>query len=183
MKAFFDFIPFLLFLLVAKLYGIYEATAVLVVICSAQLLYDWLRYHKVEKKRLLTSAAIILLGGLTLLTQDVIFIKWKPTIVYWLIGLVLLGSQWIGNGKSLTERALAKNIALSPTAWLRLNLSWSVFFLLLGVANLYVAYYFSNDAWINFKLFGTTGITLVFAFTQMLFLYKHITVDDDKKPT
>jgi intracellular septation protein len=126
---------------------------------------------------LVTLGMILVLGGTTLLLHNPIFIKWKPTLVNWLFAIVFLGSHWVGE-KPIIERMLSTQIELPSSVWVRLNFSWVSFFILSGGANLYVAYHVSEAAWVNFKLFGMLGLTIVFIFLQTLYLSRYIKVDE-----
>jgi len=121
---------------------------------------------------------ITVFGGATLLLHDETFIKWKPTILYWFFAAALLFSALVLK-KNLMRSLLQEKMALPDFVWHRLNLSWSAFFALLGILNLYVAHNFSTAAWVNFKLFGATGIMLVFILAQSALLSKY--VEEDKK--
>ncbi|MFA7594514.1 MAG: septation protein IspZ, partial [Thiohalobacteraceae bacterium] len=105
--------------------------------------------------------------------RDPVFIKWKPTVAYWLFAAVFLGSQFIG-AKSLAERMMGHAIQTTRAVWRRLNLAWVVFFVVMGVVNLYVAYHYSEETWVNFKLFGLMGLTFVFVLAQGLILARFI---------
>lgn len=105
--------------------------------------------------------------------QNEAFIKWKPTLVYWLFAIVFITSHYIGN-KPLIQRLMEKNIALPTTTWIRLSISWTSFFVLLGIANLFVAYQFDTDTWVNFKLFGILGLTLLFIIGQAVYMSQHL---------
>lgn len=131
--------------------------------------FSWLKTRKVENMHLVTLVLIVVLGGATLYLQDERFIKWKPTVVNWLFGLAFLGSQLIGK-YTFIERMMKENITLPQVIWRRLNLSWTLFFFVLGFANLFVIYNYDTDTWVNFKLFGMLGLTLVFVVLQALVL-------------
>ncbi|MFO1430866.1 MAG: septation protein A [Candidatus Competibacteraceae bacterium] len=173
MKFLFDFLPVLLFFIVYKLYDIYVATAVLIVASLAQVAWLWLRHRRIEKMPLITALLVLLLGGATLLLHDDTFVKWKPTVVNWLFALAFLGSQFIG-GKTLIERMMSGTIDLPAEIWSRLNTLWVAFFILLGTANLYVAFNFDTNIWVDFKLFGMLGLTLVFVVLQSFYLARHL---------
>lgn len=138
MKIFADFFPILLFFIAYKLYDIYVATAVAILASFVQVGFYWYRHRKVETMHLATLAILIVFGGLTILLQDRTFIMWKPSVVNWLFAAVFLGSQWIGN-KPLIERLMAHAIDVPALVWRRLNLVWGLFFLLMGLINLYIA--------------------------------------------
>jgi len=174
MKLLFDFLPILLFFIAYKIYDIYVATAVIIVTSILQVAWVWFRHHRVENMHLVTLVLVIVLGGATLLLHDETFIKWKPTVVNWLFALAFLVSQFIGN-KNLLQRMLESQITLdSPQVWRHLNFIWIGFFLLMGVLNLYVAFNFSTDTWVNFKLFGMMGLTIIFIIAQSIYLAQHI---------
>ena len=137
------------------------------------MLYTWVRTHKIEKMQLVTLGLVVVLGGATVLFQDKTFIQWKPTVVNWLFGLAFLGSQFIGE-KTIVERLMGSNISLPSFAWKNLNIAWVVFFIAMGALNLFVAYTFSEEAWVNFKLFGMLGLTVIFIVIQGIYLSRHI---------
>ena len=164
MQSLIDFVPVIIFFVVYRLYGIYPATAAIIVAMAAQIAYQWIRHRKVSKMLLFSGAAVAVLGGITLALRDPIFIQWKPTIVSWATAIAFLGSQFIGR-KTLTERMLAQALeGERAPPWKLFNLLWVVSFAALGALNLYVAYRFDEATWVNFKVFGTMGwIVLTFA--------------------
>ncbi len=174
MKLLLDFLPVIIFFAVYKTSGdIILATAVLIPATLLQIGYTWFRSHRIEKMQLVTLALVILLGGATVLFKDKTFIQWKPTIVNWLFAVAFLGSQFIGE-KTIVQRLMDSNFSLPQIAWRKLNLAWVVFFAVLGVINLFVAFNFSEETWVNFKLFGMLGLTLVFIIGQGVYLSRHI---------
>lgn len=179
MKFLSDLFPVILFFIAYKMYDFYVATAVIIVATSVQVGYSWFRHRKVEKMHLATLLLVLLFGGLTLYLQDPLFLKWKPTVVNWLFAIVFLGSQFIGQ-KPLVERMMSKSVALPASIWSRLNTAWSLFFVAMGAVNLYVAFNFSEEAWVNFKLFGMMGMTILFIIFQAFYLAKYISEVDQK---
>lgn len=173
MKLLFDFFPVLLFFITYKFFDIYAATAVAIVASFLQVGISWFRTHKVEPMHLVTLLIIAVFGGATLYLQDELFIKWKPTVINWLFGIALLASQVFGE-RTIIERMLSVNITLPQSVWRRMNLSWALFFLVLGGVNLFVLYTFDTDTWVNFKLFGILGLTFVFVLAQSFYLSRHI---------
>ena len=173
MKFLFDLFPVLLFFVAFKLSDIYVATAVAIGASFAQVGWLRLRRRKVEPMLWASLAIIAVFGGATLALQDETFIKWKPTVLYWLFAAVLAGGEFLA-GRSLPRALLGAQLDLPDAAWRRLNLSWIGFFAFMGAANLAVAYNFSTDAWVNFKLFGGIGLMLLFVLAQGLFLAKYI---------
>lgn len=215
MKFLFDFLPILLFFVAYKLYGIFIATGVAIAASIAQVSLYWIRHRRFEKMHLITMALIVILGGLTLVLQDKAFFMWKPTAVNWAFALAFLGSQFIGR-KTLVERMMGHAVSVPRPIWQKLNLSWVVFFILMGLANLYVAnFYFQAEAalvqaagqsvdldscaqryqghlldlcqrahameetWVNFKLFGMMGLTIVFVLGQAVYLARHMKAGPD----
>lgn len=174
MKLLLDFLPIVIFFIVYKTTNdIILATAVLIPATLLQMLYTWIRTHKIEKMQLVTLGLVVILGGATVLFQDKTFIQWKPTVVNWLFGIAFLGSQFIGE-KTIVERLMGSNISLPSFAWKNLNIAWVVFFIAMGALNLFVAYTFSEEAWVNFKLFGMLGLTVIFIVIQGIYLSRHI---------
>jgi intracellular septation protein len=172
MKLLYDFFPIILFFIAYKMYGIYVATAVAMIAGVVQVAGGWFKNRRVEKMHLVSLGLLLVFGGATLLLQDPLFIKWKPTIVNWLFAAVFLGSQFIGE-KPLIERMMSSVLKAPPTIWQRLNLAWVLFFIASGVANIYVAYHFSEETWVNFKLFGLMGMTFVFIIGQGVYLARY----------
>ncbi len=173
MKLLFDFFPILLFFISYKWFGIYTATAVAMTASVFQVFYYRLKHQRYEKMHIISLVLILVLGGATLFFHNPWFIKWKPTGIYWLTALVFLSSSFMGK-KPLIQKMMEENISLPTKIWYRLNYGWVFFFLLMGSANIYVAYLYSTDIWVNFKLFGGAGFTLIFVFIQGLYLTKHL---------
>lgn len=179
MKILFDFFPILLFFIAFKLFDIYVATAVAIVATVLQVGVAWFRKRKVEPMHLITLVLIVVFGGATIYFKDETFIKWKPTVVNWLFGFAFLLSQVFGE-RPFVERMLGSNVKLPPPIWRRLNLMWVAFFLTLGVVNLFVAYSFDTETWVNFKLFGLLGLTLLFAVAQSIYLSRYATEPEEE---
>ncbi|OYY74858.1 MAG: septation protein A [Gammaproteobacteria bacterium 28-57-27] len=178
MKLFFDFLPILLFFVAYKTSGIYVATAVAIAASLILVAYTWWRSRKVEPMQLVSLGLIVVFGGATLWLQNPLFIMWKPSILYILFAGAFLGSQFIGE-KTLVERMMGGMMTAPQAIWRRVNVAWVSFFIVLAVLNLYVAYNFDEATWVNFKLFGLMGITLVFMLAQGLWLAKHATMIDN----
>lgn len=173
MKFLFDYFPIIAFFISYKIWNIYIATGITMAASLLQVAIYWLKHRRFEKFHIITMIFILVLGSATLLFHNDIFIKWKPTIVYWIFSIVLLGSQFIG-AKSLIHRMLDEKIALPLRIWSRVNLSWALFFIFLGALNLFVVYHYSTNAWVNFKLFGTLGLMVIFIFGQALYMSRHM---------
>ena len=178
MKFLVDFFPVLAFFIAFYVpadreLAMYYATAAAIGASFIQIAGIWLVRRRVENMYLITFLLLLILGGATLLLQDKTFIKWKPTAVNWLFAAAFLGSQWIG-GKPLVQRMMEHAVSVPPHVWAPLNLSWVVFFFCMGIANLIVAFNFSEEIWVNFKLFGILGLTLLFAFGQAFYLARYM---------
>jgi len=173
MKFLFDFFPILLFFIAYKFGGIYVATGVAIAASFVQIGWVMARGKKVETMMWISLAIIVVFGGATLLLHNETFIKWKPTVLYWLFAAILLGGSWLFN-KNIIRAMMAKQVSLPEPVWNKLNLSWAGFFIVMGATNLYVAYNFSTDIWVDFKLFGSTAMMLVFVIAQSLILAKHM---------
>jgi intracellular septation protein len=154
------------------------ATAVVIVATLAQIIWVKLRHGKLDNMLIASGIIIIVLGGATLYLHDETFIKWKPTILYWLFASVLSLAELFFN-KNLIRSIMVDQITLPEPIWRALNHAWAVFFVMLGVVNLYVAFKFSTDIWVNFKLFGVTGLMLTFVIVQSLLLSKYV---ENKEP-
>lgn len=172
MKFLTDFFPIVLFFIAYKLWGIYTATAVAMGAGALIVCWEWVFFRKIDKMQLATVGLIGVLGGATLFFHNDLFIKWKPTLINWLFSVVFLVSHYFGK-QPLIKRMMSAQINLPEEIWNRLNMSWAGFFLLSGVMNLYVAYYFSTNAWVNFKLFGLLGLTFLFVILQAVYLSRY----------
>ncbi len=155
------------------------ATAVAIVATFGQVAWLMARGQKVDKMLWLSLAIIVVMGGATLLLHDPIFIKWKPTILYWAFAAVLLGAPLLA-GRNLIRAMMQHQMTLPEPVWTGLNLSWVLFFFLMGGLNLYVAYTFSESTWVNFKLFGGMGLMLVFVLLQGLVLSRFLEKQEGK---
>ncbi|MDR2032191.1 MAG: septation protein A [Azoarcus sp.] len=152
------------------------ATATAIVATVLQIAAVWLKTRKVGSMLWISLALIGVLGGATLFFRDPAFIKWKPTVLYWLFGAALIGSNLFFR-RNLIRNMLEAQIRLPDPVWRRLNWSWALFFVALGLLNLYVAYGFEPTIWVNFKIFGCTGLILAFSFAQVFYLSKHLIED------
>lgn len=189
MKFLFDFFPIILFFVVFKSYddqlaGAIAATKTMIAASAIQISLYWLKHRRFENMHLITLALVSVLGGATIYFNDVNFIKWKPTAVNWLFAIAFLGSEFIGK-KSLLKRMMDKNISLPEPIWSHLNYAWVSFFIFLGCVNLYVAFNFSLDDWVDFKTFGMLGLTFAFVILQAFYMARHVgdpKVDDEQQP-
>lgn len=174
----YEFLPVLLFFIAFKFYGIYVATVVGIVVTALQVAITTLWFRRIDKKQIITLVIFLLFGGMTLYFHDPIFIKWKPTIIFGLFAVILFFSHFIGK-KPLMQRLFepvleSKGATLPVFVWKRLNAAWMIIFALLSLLNIAVAYSFSTDTWVNFKLFGVLGLLLFFGVLQGLYISKHL---------
>jgi intracellular septation protein len=179
MKFLFDFFPVVLFFIAFKIADIYVATVVAIAATFVQVGWLKLRRRRVEPMLWASLAIIAVFGGATLVLQDETFIKWKPTVLYWLFGAVLAGALVFR--RNLIRVMLSEQVQLPDPVWSRLNWSWIGFFAFMGALNLYVAYNYSTDHWVNFKLFGGMGLMLLFVLAQALVLSRFIEEKDDRR--
>jgi len=173
LKLLLDFFPIVLFFAAFKIWDIYVATAVAMVATIAQI--AWMRYStgKVHAMQWMSLGIILVFGGATMLLHDATFIKWKPTILYWAMGGVLAFGQVV-LGKNWLKVAMGAELDLPEPAWRALTWSWIAFFAVMGAVNLWVAYNFSENAWVNFKLFGSFGLMAVFIVAQALYMSRYM---------
>jgi intracellular septation protein len=203
MKFLFDLFPVILFFVAFKIAGANEstahefaahwlgggiapsqapiliATAVAILATFGQIGWLWLRGRKIDTMLWVSLAIIAVFGGATLYLHDETFIKWKPTVLYWLFACVLGASELLFR-RNLIRKMLGEQIQLPDPAWRKLNFSWVFFFACMGVINLYVAFNFATDTWVNFKLFGGMGLMLAFVIGQSLFLAKYVEQKESK---
>jgi intracellular septation protein len=180
-----DYLPLILFFGAFKFYGIMWATGVAMAASALQIIYLYSR-KKVNVIHWLQLGVISVFGGLTLALDDPNFIQWKPSVIYLLFAVILLGGKIFWHRDLL--RFVMKNVELPEHVWGKLTWSWSLFFIALAVLNRFVANNFSMDAWVNFKFWGTLGLLFVFAIVQALFLMRYLkepeaTAVKDKVPT
>ena len=173
MKFLFDIFPVILFFVAFKFYDIYVATAVAIVATVVQIAWMWLRHRKVDKMLWVSFGVIAVFGGATLVLQDETFIKWKPTVLYWLFAGALAIAE-LGFRKNLIRAMMEGQVTLPGPVWGRLLASWIGFFAVMGAINLAIAFNFSTETWVNFKLFGGIGLMLVFIVLQALMLARYV---------
>ena len=184
MQLLVDYIPLVVFILAYFYQDIFFATGMLMVAMPVVLVLQWLMTKKINKIYAASTVLVLVLGGATLAFRNPTFLYWKPTVLNWMIAIVFLGSQWIGD-KTVVQRMLENAAELSADQWVRLNQIWVVFFSIVGGINLYVAYNFSEAFWVKFKLFGMLGLTLIFVIIQSVWLtlatQKNATVTEDSE--
>ena len=205
MKFFIEFLPVILFFAAYKLYSlipspiidsinsvmpftltagkeadaIYFATLIAIVISGITVLIHYITHRSFNKNQTITFVLFIIFGGATLLLRDPTFIKWKPTVINLIFALIFLGSAFIGK-KTLAQRFLGGAIEAPQHIWQKLNTSWIIFFVAIAAINLYIAYNFSEEVWVNFKLFGMIGLTFAFIIIQMVILSRYISIKPEE---
>jgi len=165
------------------------ATGIAIIASFIQVGGFWLKHRRFEKMHLFSLGIISVLGGITIAFGNPAFIQWKPTVLNWVFAVVFLGSQYVGS-KNIMHRMIGGQIELPEHVWIRLNWSWVIFFILSGIANLYVAFYYGleldektrMDIWVNFKLFGLMGMTFVFVIAQAFYMARYIKEPPEETP-
>lgn len=181
-KVFLDYFPAFVFLAV-YLYtkDMFVAVGIFIVASIAQIAFLLARKQKIEKMHWIQLIAVVVFGGLTIVFANQVFIRWKPTVVYWIFAAILFATHFIGE-RTAAERLLGKQIELPDHIWRRMNVSFTVFCLAMGVLNLYVAFVYGSELdpkvqeehWVYFKVFGTMVLTFVFLMIVMLSVSKHV---------
>lgn len=183
MQFIYEVLPVVLFFLAFKFYGIYVATVVGIIATFAQAVFNRLYFGQWDKKQVITFGVFVLFGGMTLYFHDPIFVKWKPTVIFWIFALIILGSQ-LFTKKPIMQRLMGSMVEgkgiVPEFVWARLNILWAIFFATLGSVNLYIAYHFDNDVWVNFKFYGITAALIVASFFQAIYLARYL-VDEHNK--
>jgi len=173
MQPLIDLLPVIAFFIAYWMTDFQTAIVVIMIAMTIQIIATRLITGTVSKMLLFSGGLVVGLGGISLLLQNELIFKWKPTALNWIFALAFLGSRFIGDKpivQRILESASAEEIRLSSTDWQQLNLMWVVFFIVAGAANIFVAYTFSEATWVNFKLFGLLGMTVVFILFQALWL-------------
>ena len=157
------------------------ATVVVIVATTAQIAYLLARRRKIDLMLWITFVLVVVLGGATIWFHNSTFIKWKPSVLYWVMAVAFWISQ-AGFGKNLLQTLIGDQLELPAPVWQRLNLAWITFFGLMGALNLYVAYHYSTSTWASFKAFGATGLMIVFMIAQGVYLSRHLKPVGDVRP-
>ncbi len=185
MKFLFDFLPALAFLIALFIpenreEGVYLATKVLIITSFLQVVISWAITRKLEKQYLIIFAVVLVLGSATLLLNDERFIKWKPTIVFWIFATICVGSEFIGNS-NISQRLMGKMFDAPKDIWQKVNISFIVFFVLLGFINLYVASQYDTETWAFFKVFGIMAINFIYIFGLVLYMSRYMIDTEQSK--
>ncbi|OGT42958.1 MAG: hypothetical protein A3F13_08045 [Gammaproteobacteria bacterium RIFCSPHIGHO2_12_FULL_40_19] len=177
MQFLYEILPVFLFFLAFKFFDFYIATVVGIVATGLQALVHRLWFSHWDKKQVITLAVFLFFGSMTLYFHNPIFVKWKPTVVFWIFSLVLIGSQ-LFTQKPLMQRLMEGMLQDKGNVplfiWKRVNVMWIIFFIILGGINLYFAYYFNDDIWVNFKFYGITGALFIFSLFQAIYLARYL---------
>ncbi len=173
MQILFDLLPIVLFFIAFKFGGIYVATGVAIATTFLQIAYSWFKHKRVDTMLWVSLGIVVVFGGATLIFHDENFIKWKPTVLYGVLGSSLILSDLIFK-KNLIRLMMEKNISLPATLWPKLSWAWGLFFFVMAALNLYIAFHFPTETWVNFKLFGTMGLMIAFLIAQGLVLAKYV---------
>ena len=171
MKFFIDLLPVIIFFVVYKYTDIFYATFSAIIVSIFLAITTYLIKKKIEKMVLINTLLITILGGLTILLKDNTFIMWKPTAIYWLFALVLIVSQLLFK-KNLMKQMLGKQVTLQDHAWNHISMNVIIFMIGIGILNLYVAFNFDENTWVNFNLFGITFLLFIFMIYLAIYISK-----------
>jgi intracellular septation protein len=180
MQAILEFLPLIIFYVVWKLADIYWATGALIVMSALQVLFYIVRGKTVPTKTWIFFGLITIFGGLTILMHDDTFLKWKVTIINGVFAVALIVSQYVFK-KNIIKQFLGESLSLPENIWNKLNLSWALFFAFCGALNWYIAFNFEQEVWVNFKVFGLTGLMIVFSISSIFALYKYLPKEESEK--
>ncbi|NIC43326.1 septation protein A [Aquabacterium sp. A08] len=178
MRFLIDFFPIALFVVAYKLQDIYTATGVLMAATVAQTALIYGIDRRLQTMQKVTLALVLVFGVLTLVLQDERFIKWKPTVLYASMALVLAAALWIWK-KNFLQMLLGSQLKLPDGVWARLTVVWVAYFVFMAGLNAYVAAYYSTEDWVNFKLWGYV-FPVLFIVGQGVYVARHLK-DDPKE--
>jgi intracellular septation protein len=192
MKQLTEFLPIVLFFIIYQmkgetielgswshtLDGIFSATAVLMAATAIQIAISFAISRRIEKRQLWLLLAVMVFGGATLFFRNQMFIQWKPTIFNWVLALAFGTSQFVGK-KNLMQRTLGSQLELPHVAWRRLNMLWTINFAVVGALNLYVAYYYSEETWVSYKLYSAIGFTVLLTILTAILIGPHLKETED----
>ena len=173
MFAFLDLLPVVIFFAAYRLYGIYEATIALIVSMVALIIVHKLVKGTVSRMLLVSGAFAVVLGGITVWLQNPLFLQWKPTVVYWIFAVVLLGAD-LFTPRNIFARTMGENVEAPRSSWRALNIAWVVMFVAMGIINIYVAYNYDMSTWVDFKLYLAIASVIVGFAVTALFLYRYM---------
>lgn len=191
MKQLAEFLPIVLFFIVYQFKGdtitvgdwthtfdgIFSATAVLMAATAISLVVSFAMTRRLEKRQIWLFLAVFVFGGATLFFRNQMFIQWKPTIFNWVLAIAFGASQFVGE-KNLMQRTLGSQLQLPRQVWTRLNLIWTTNFALVGSLNLYVAYFYSEETWVSYKLYSAIGFTVLLTILTAVLVSPHLREED-----
>jgi intracellular septation protein len=179
MHALFEYLPLVVFFIVYQVMDIYWATGSLIILAAAQIIYYLINREPIPKRTLIFFVLIAVFGGLTIFLHDDTFLKWKVTIINFFFAIALIISDKVFK-KNIIKDFLDEALILPENIWGKLNLAWALFFAFCAFLNLYVAFNFDQDIWVNFKVFGLTGLMFIFSIGSVLSLSKYLQDDEDE---
>ena len=182
MKLLLDFFPVVAFFVAYQIADIYVATATIMAAMVVQIIILWLWKRSIGRMVLLSTLLVLIFGSITLWLRDGIFIQWKPTVIYILLALGFSGAQLLTKSTPM-ERLMGETITINSAIWKKINVMWIGVFLFLAIVNLLVVYNFSESTWVNFKLFGVLGVTLVATIIQVIWITRHTNTDKNPSST
>ncbi|MGA8259826.1 MAG: septation protein A [Arenicellales bacterium] len=188
MKLVFDLFPLILFFVAYHAGGIFVATGVAMAAVVAQVVWLRIRKRRIEVMHIINLVVILVFGGATIYTANDVFIRWKPTILYWTFSVILFVSHFVSE-KPAIQHVMGSQLELPVQVWKKINLSFAAFTLVMGALNLYVAFFYGagldpqvqRDRWVDFKVFGTTILTFLFVAGLMVALSKHFADEKDEE--
>ena len=177
MKAAFEFLVVILFFITYALTkNIILATEVAIVCGILQAVWCLIKYRKLQLMQSISLLLVVVLGGATIYLNNPHFIMWKPTLLFWAMSVGLILSQLLN--KNVLKALMAKEISLPEPVWRKLTYIWALFLTFMGSLNLWVAYNFSEDQWVSYKLFGTTALLIIFVIIQTLYISRYLNKDE-----
>ena len=168
-----DFLPVVVFFIIYKAYDIYYATASLIIITVAQVFYEIIFNKKIPKMQIVVAILVIVFGGATLYFHNDEFIKWKVSIINWLMGIAFIINTYFMK-ETFIEKLMKNSLSMDIKNWKFLNNLWGIFFIFLGILNIIIAMFCSTDVWVNFKVFGILGLTFLFVIVQSIYISKYM---------
>ena len=179
MQTLLEYIPLIAFFIIYKMVDIYWAAGALVGGMALVMAITLAMKKPVKKSTLMIFGFALVMATLTIVFRDETFLKWKFSILYGIGGLTLLVSRYVMK-TNLIKKSMVSNFTLPENIWDRVNIAWSAFFLCCSALNIYVFNNWSLDSWVNFKVFGVTGLSFVYLIMTVFYIYPHLP-DEDKE--
>ena len=171
LKLLVEFGPIIVFFGTYKYSNIFVATLLMLVVTCAGLIVSYLIDKKISMPLLISGSTLLITGAITLLSGDPMFIKMKPTIVFFIFAMILIGGYMKRQG--LVKHVFGAAINMPDDAWMKLSLRFAIYFIIVAIINELVWRNFSEEFWVNFKVFGFVPITATFILSQLPFIYKN----------